>query len=100
MTSAKSLPDRLDSRTVFGISKQKKPKVAERRERSKSPSPPPPSTSSSPLPSEMINNDLRNEENLVHISILNVEPSNKDLFSVYDGINKFVNVDFNSLDIN
>ena len=100
LSSAKSLPDRLDSRTVFGISQQKKSRVAQRRERSKSPSTPPPSTSSSPLPSEMINNDLRNEENLVHISILNVEPSNKDLFSVYDGINKFVNVDFNSLDIN
>ena len=100
MTSAKSLPDRLDTKTVFGISKQKKTKISEKKERSKSPSTPPPSTCSSPLPSEMINNDLRNEENLVHISILNVDPSNRDLYTVYEGINKFVNVDFNSLDIN
>ena len=103
MSQASSLPDRLDTRTIFGACQHQQAQHYVNRnhkERSKSPSTPPPSTCSSPLPSEMFNNrDLRNEENLVHISILNVEKSHPDLQTVYEGINKFANVDFNSLDI-
>ena len=105
LSQASSLPDRLDTRTIFGSSQQEQTKHCNvnrnHKERSKSPSTPPPSTCSSPLPSEMFTNrDLRNEENLVHISILNVDKSHPDLATVHEGINKIVNVDFNSLDIN
>ena len=95
-----SLPDKLDTRTVFGVNHHHKKKHVRVKERSKSPSTPPPSTCSSPLLTEFVNRNLRNEENLVHISILNVDSSCNEFQTVYDGVNKFVNVDFNSLDIN
>ena len=105
LSQASSLPDKLDTRTIFGVSQNsnnvKQSNNQRNKERSKSPSTPPPSTCSSPLPSEMLTNrDLKNEENLVHISILNVEKHHPDFESVYEKVNKFVNVDFNSLDIN
>ena len=103
LSHANSLPDKLDTMSIFGgiHSADKKQRVAF-KERSKSPMTPPPSTCSSPLLTEFTNTrDLRSEENLIHIYVLNDNLVNNDGFKDnFERVNKAVNVDFNSLDIN
>jgi len=103
---SKSLPEKLDTKTVFGISnnlqdlQETKRNPQTRQDRIKQPSTPPPSICTSPLPTEMLKKDLKSEENLVHLSILTVDPTCPDFETGFGGTDKFVNVDFNSLDIN
>ena len=104
MSHANSLPDRLDTKSIFGgvIHNAEKKQRVTFKERSKSPMTPPPSTCSSPLLTEFTNTrDLRSEENLVHLSILNCDNNSEDgTMNKSENVNKAVNVDFNSLDIN
>merc|ERR1719400_1159511 len=92
MGLSKSLPDSLDTHTVFGADSglQEKPEMGKRKAH--------PCTS--PSPQVLLRKDLASEGNLVTINTLTVPLQAPDLVSRYGGTNKFVNVDFNSLDIN
>ena len=102
---SKSLPDNLDTHTVFGADSgmQEKQDLGNRKREREGAQPSHIKTSSlcnSPLPSTMLRKDLAREGNLVTINTLTVPLQAPDLVSKYGGTNKFVNVDFNSLDIN
>ena len=104
---SKSLPHSLNTQTVFGVAAAGGPgrrmeNESQRREREsrRVPSTPPPSVSVSPLPQQMVRRDLTSQENLVHVSILSVNTNSPDFLTRYGGTDKFVDVDFNSLDIN
>ena len=99
MGLSKSLPDSLDTRTVFGAESG----LQEKRKEKGGAHPSCSSTSSprtSPTPQVLLRKELASEGNLVTINTLTVPLQSPDLISRYGGTNKFVNVDFNSLDIN
>merc|ERR1719500_2503720 len=102
MGLSKSLPDSLDTRTVFGAESGLQEKQEKRKEKGGA-HPSCSSTSSprtSPTPQVLLRKELASEGNLVTINTLTVPLQSPDLISRYGGTNKFVNVDFNSLDIN
>ena len=66
------------------------------------PATPPPSVCSSrdsPVLNVAFQRDMQNDDNLVHIKILNIERSCPDFVTRHNSTNRFVNVDFNTLDI-
>ena len=66
------------------------------------PATPPPSVCSSrasPILSSNFRKDLQNDDNLVHIKILDIDKSCPDFVTRHNSTNRFVDVDFNTLDI-
>ena len=64
--------------------------------------PPPPSKSSSrasPVLDDEIRLDLQRDEHLVYIKIMNVDQSHPDFATKHNSTHRFVDVDFNTLDI-
>ena len=67
------------------------------------PATPPPSCVSSrasPVFGSSVRKDLQNTENLVHIKVLNIDSRSPEFLDRYHCTNRFVDVDFNTLDIN
>jgi vacuolar protein sorting-associated protein 13D len=67
------------------------------------PATPPPSmcgsARSSPVFDEPVRRDLQSEENLVHVKVLNVSPTHRDFNGRHNSTHRFIDVDFNTLDI-
>ena len=69
------------------------------------PSTPPPSCVSSPermtspVFGENVKKDLKSEENLVHIKVLDIDGRSPEFHNRHNCTNRFVDVDFNTLDI-
>ena len=86
---------------------KKKKEVEEKKVESRlgvsQPSTPPPSCVSSPRASpvfgENVKKDLKSEENLVHIKVLDIDSRSPEFHSRHNCTNRFVDVDFNTLDI-
>ncbi|XP_069683777.1 intermembrane lipid transfer protein Vps13D isoform X2 [Periplaneta americana] len=94
-----SLPDHLETETVFGTfgHTRRRKSVKPPMKRTKTveyPCTPPPSPRISGSPSSMYR-----EDNLVHINMVLVDKEAPNFISHYEGLDRSVNVDFNSLDI-
>ena len=66
------------------------------------PATPPPSVCSSrasPILSADFRRDLQKDDNLVHIQILNIEKACPDFVTRHNSTNRFIDIDFNTLDI-
>ena len=66
------------------------------------PATPPPSVCSSrasPILNADFRRDLQNDDNLVHIQILNIERACTDFVTRHNSTNRFIDIDFNTLDI-
>ena len=104
-----SLPDLLEPEPAFGKPKRRQSSKSARKSTRRSiaaepeePETPPPSTASSrasPIFGEPVRRDLQKAENLVHIKILNVDSKSENFLTKYNCTNRFVEVDFNTLDI-
>ena len=83
--------------------KEEEEKKVENRLGVSQPSTPPPSCVSSPRASpvfgENVKKDLKSEENLVHIKVLDIDSRSPEFHSRHNCTNRFVDVDFNTLDI-
>ena len=96
----RSLPSRLEPVTRAWASSQKAAgsggsnKNASSRERDEYPQTPP----SSPLYHDRFNR-LTSDDNLVYIKVLLVDPHSPDFMGKYNSTQRFVEVDFNSLDV-
>ncbi|TRY62990.1 hypothetical protein TCAL_03981 [Tigriopus californicus] len=106
-THGTSLPDNLDPKVVIGAEKPH-PKMKHRKRpqnlkiENDNPLTPPPSAVSSknsPIFNDFIKRDLQNEDNLIHIKVLNIDKRGPDYYKKYKCTNRFVDVNFNTLDI-
>lgn len=103
-----SLPDNLDPKEVFGAGKPQPKQRNRQQSRNRQavtnnhPQTPPPSAVSSrnsPIFNDSIKRDLQNEDNLIHIKVLNIDKRGPDYYKKYKCTNRFVDVNFNTLDI-
>ncbi len=99
---SKSLPGSLDPKFIFGGRPGTlRHSDVRRMTRAAAPDTPPPSACSSPEDSsQRLYNEVRSGENLVNVSITNIDPNHPELESGMRNITRHVMVDFNSLDIN
>ena len=99
---SKSLPGSLDPKFIFGGRPGTlRHSDARRMNKILSPKTPPPSACPSPEPSsQRLYREARSGENLVNVSLTNIDHNHPQLEVELRNITRFVMVDFNSLDIN